>query len=237
MIEQKTKRVAILQSNYVPWKGYFDLIRSVDEFILFDEMQYTRRDWRNRNRIKTKDGVKWITIPVQVKGKYFQKISETLVSNREWAAEHWTMIRHSYARAPHFKECEAWLADLYRQAESIERLTDVNRLFLRAFCERFGITTPITDCAGYELVDGKTERLVSLCKQAGATTYISGPAARDYMDDEQWTQAGIALEYMNYSGYPEYDQLYPPFDHYVSMIDALVTLGDDALSAIERKRG
>src|SRR5215510_8709820 len=96
------KKVAIVQSNYIPWKGYFDLINSVDEFILFDDMQYTKRDWRNRNRIKTPDGVAWLTIPVAVKGKYHQRIADTLVSDPSWIASHWKTIRHCYARAPYF---------------------------------------------------------------------------------------------------------------------------------------
>src|SRR6201984_3471754 len=101
MVDADARRVAILQSNYIPWKGYFDLIRSVDEFILFDDMQYTRRDWRNRNRIKTPQGSQCITIPVEVKGKYLQKINETRVSDAEWPKRHWKSISQNYARAPH----------------------------------------------------------------------------------------------------------------------------------------
>ncbi|MBJ7432720.1 MAG: WbqC family protein, partial [Gemmataceae bacterium] len=106
LIKEKkmAKTVAILQSNYIPWKGYFDLIRSVDEFILYDEVQYTRRDWRNRNKIKTADGTQWLTVPVEVKGKYFQKINETLISESGWEKNHWTRICSAYSKAPYFKE-------------------------------------------------------------------------------------------------------------------------------------
>jgi hypothetical protein len=98
------KTIAIVQSNYIPWKGYFDLIARVDEFILYDDMQYTRRDWRNRNLIKTAQGLQWLTIPVDVKGKYFQRINETQISDANWAEVHWKSIVHTYARAPFFAQ-------------------------------------------------------------------------------------------------------------------------------------
>ena len=101
-----SKRVAIVQSNYIPWKGYFDLINSVDEFVLFDDMQYTRRDWRNRNKIKTPQGLKWLSIPVKVKGKYYQKINETKIEKRDWANKHWKTISMNYRDSPHFKKFE-----------------------------------------------------------------------------------------------------------------------------------
>src|SRR5262245_47725481 len=103
------KRVAVLQSNYIPWKGYFDLINSVDEFILYDDMQFTRRDWRNRNTIKTPNGIKWLTIPVAVKGKYFQTISETQINEREWGKRHLETLRANYAKTPFFRTYEALL--------------------------------------------------------------------------------------------------------------------------------
>src|SRR6476661_5616886 len=98
------KSIAIVQSNYIPWKGYFDMIRSVDEFILYDDVQYTRRDWRNRNRIKSSHGAQWLTIPVEVKGKYLQKIKETRVSDRLWARNHWRTLCCCYGKAPCFRE-------------------------------------------------------------------------------------------------------------------------------------
>ena len=114
------KKVAILQSNYIPWKGYFDIINLVDEFILYDDMQYTRRDWRNRNQIKTVDGVKWLTIPVDTKGKFFQKINETKVSDHKWAEAHWKAICLNYAKAPYFKTYEPLFEELYRKAGEME---------------------------------------------------------------------------------------------------------------------
>lgn len=222
-----TKRVAILQSNYIPWKGYFDLIAAVDEFILFDDVQYTRRDWRNRNRIKTQDGVKWLTIPVEAKGKYLQTIRETRISDPSWARKHWSALSHSYARTPYFHEYADRLEPLYLDAPP-ESLSEVNAAFIQTICAALSIETAITSSDRYQLIDGKTERLVGLCKQAGATHYLSGPAARDYIAPELFEEADVELEYMDYSGYPEYSQPYPPFDHYVTVLDLLFCTGPDA---------
>src|SRR5687767_4463301 len=108
------KSVAIVQSSYIPWKGYFDLINSVDEFILFDDRQYTRRDWRSRNRIKTARGVSWLSIPISSKGKYTQRIDETEVADPMWAQRHWAMIEQAYRRAPHFDAYCDRIRSLYR---------------------------------------------------------------------------------------------------------------------------
>jgi hypothetical protein len=221
------KKVAIVQSNYIPWKGYFDLINSVNEFILYDDMQYTRRDWRNRNLIKTANGPQWLTVPVQVKGKYFQKIRETEVGDPAWARDHWRSVAHSYARARHFKDYKDWAEQLYLGCEET-LLSRVNYRFLTAVCALLGVRTKISWSMDYELADGKTERLVALCRQAGATEYLSGPAAKDYMDEALFEREGIALRYMDYSGYPEYEQLFPPFEHGVTVLDLIFNEGPDA---------
>lgn len=222
-----SKRVAIVQSNYIPWKGYFDLIASVDEFILFDGVQFTKRDWRNRNKIKTKEGLRWLTIPVLSKGKYLQLIQETEIGESDWRNEHLKAMRYAYARARCFEEVWAWLVQTYEKCDSTF-LSDVNAVLIGAVCEFIGIPTKISRSSEFELVDGKNERLIALCRQAGATTYLSGPAARDYMDEEAFGKEGVAVEYMSYEGYPEYEQLHPPFEHGVSIVDLLMNAGRDA---------
>lgn len=223
------KTVAIVQSNYIPWKGYFDLINAVDEFILFDDVQYTRRDWRNRNKIKTPNGPQWLTIPVDVKGKFLQKINETLVSDSTWRRTHLEALRHNYARAPYFAESKAWLETLYLGDDEVT-LSKINYRFLVAICQKLNIHTPIRWSSDYTIVEGKNERLISLCQQAEADVYISGPAARDYMDLGVWQQAGITVKFANYVGYAEYHQLHPPFDHFVSALDLLLNEGPNAVN-------
>src|SRR4051812_30045838 len=143
------KRVAILQSNYIPWKGYFDLIHMVDEFILYDDMQYTRRDWRNRNLIKTPDGLKWLTIPVETKGKYYQAIKDTKVSDHSWAENHYKAFIHNYSKAPYFQDYKDLLQGLYEKASQIEHLSHINFLFIQAICDLLNTKTKISWSSDY----------------------------------------------------------------------------------------
>jgi hypothetical protein len=221
------KTVAVVQSNYIPWKGYFDLINKVDEFILFDDMQYTQRDWRNRNKIKTKEGLMWLSIPVNRKGKYFQKINEVTISEPTWNIRHWKSIAHNYSGAKYFKEYKELFKDLYL-CSTETYLSQINYQFIRAICGILGIQTKISWSMDYCLIEGKTERLIHLCRQAGATVYLSGPMAKNYLDEALFQEAGITLHYMDYTGYPEYKQLFPPFQHGVSILDLIFNTGPHA---------
>jgi WbqC-like protein family len=223
------KKVAIVQSNYIPWKGYFDLIHAVDEFILFDDAQYTRRDWRNRNLIKTREGPLWLTIPVQATGNYLSPIRSIVVSGSQWRTTHWRSIAAGYARAPYFKDYKEALEGLYL-GSSEEGLSAINHAFLAAVCKILGIGTRLSWSMDYEIEAGKTERIVSLCRQAGARTYLSGPSARGYLEASQFEGAGIDLRFFDYAGYPEYPQLHPPFRHDVSILDLLFNEGPAATS-------
>lgn len=216
-----------MQSNYIPWKGYFDLIAAVDEFILYDDMQYTRRDWRNRNQIKTPQGVQWLTVPVQVKGKYEQKIIETAIDGSNWAVAHWKALAQNYRRAPHFDEIAELLEPLYL-VDSFTHISQLNIRFIEAICNYLKIKTVITNSSDYKLSNGKTERLADLCKQAGGTEYISGPSAKDYLEELIFTERGIAVTWFNYAGYPEYPQLWGEFTHGVTILDLLFNCGKDA---------
>ena len=235
-IKETPKKVAIVQSCYIPWKGYFDLINMIDEFILYDDTQYTRRDWRNRNLIKTPQGLLWLSIPVEVKGKYLQKINETKINDATWAASHWKTIVQNYSKAKYFAEFRSLFEPLYLQNDE-SFLSKVNLAFLKAICEALGIQTKITQSSDYELVDGKTERLIGLCKSAGGQHYISGPAAKDYLDESLFEQAGVGLSYMDYSGYPAYTQLYGPFEHGVTILDLLFNEGPNAKAYMKSFEG
>jgi hypothetical protein len=221
------KKVAILQSNYIPWKGYFDLLASVDEFILYDDMQYTRRDWRNRNLIKTPQGLKWLTVPVNVKGKYHQKIIETEVDGSDWKKKHWTSLKLNYQRAPYFDEIAQWLEPLYMEY-SYSHISHLNRKVIEAICRYLNIKTIISNSWDYTLLDGKSERLADLCAQAGGTEYISGPAAKDYIEEAVFVDRNIKLTWFDYSGYPEYPQLWGEFQHGVTILDLLFNCGKNS---------
>ena len=221
------KTVAIVQSSYIPWKGYFDLINSVDEFILYDDRQYTRRDWRNRNRIKAPGGPVWLTIPVMSKGKYLQRIDETYAENNIWRTRHWQSLRQSYSRAPHFAAYTQLVEELYLGSQE-RRLSLINRDFIEAICRLLGIATTVRWSTEYSAEGSKTARLVDLCRQAGATAYLSGPTARTYLQESLFEAHGIAVRYIDYSNYPAYPQVYPPFDHHVTILDLLFHTGPEA---------
>lgn len=218
------KKVAILQSNYIPWKGYFDLINKVDEFVLYDDMQYTRRDWRNRNKIKTAQGLKWLSIPVNVKGKYFQKINETTISDNSWNKIHWNTLKHNYSKAAYFRDYKDLFEELYLGNQD-KYLSQVNYRFITAINKILGITTKIRWSNEFELVDGQTERLLQICKDCKADVYVSGPAAKGYFDEELAKEENIEIEWMDYSGYTEYKQLFTPFEHGVTILDLIFNEG------------
>lgn len=204
------------------------MIASVDEFILYDDMQFTRRDWRNRNQIKTAQGLTWLTIPVMNKGNYSEAIKNIRISDHSWADSHWKSIRLSYSRAPHFDLFAQEIESLYARAASIQLLSEVNYLFLGELCRMLGIKTSMTWSMNYNVDGGKSERLINICKQAGATCYLSGPAAKSYLDEAAFEQAGISVEWMDYSNYAPYPQRFGDFAHGVSVIDVLFNCGHKA---------
>ncbi len=219
------KKGIITQSNYIPWKGYFDSIRNVDVFVVYDDMQYTKRDWRNRNIIKTPQGLKWLTIPVEVKGKYFQKIIDTRIADLSWNLNHINLIKENYKNAPHYPETIDWLEPLYRKC-NFEFLTDVNLHFINEINKKLSIKTEIILSKEFDLHEEKTQRLVEICKSLDVTDYYSGPAAKAYMDVSKFKDNNINVHFWNYSQYIEYQQINGDFEHGVSIIDLFMNLGD-----------
>jgi hypothetical protein len=219
------KRVAILQSNYIPWKGYFDIIHDVDEFIFYDDRQYTKQDWRNRNRIKTPTGTAWLTIPVG--GRGVRRICDVELPVSEWACEHWCRLESSYARAPYFEVNRAMLEEIYL-GTTWRYLSDLNQHLIRTIASTLAITTAFRDSRQLEIRGSKQERLLDILRQTGADVYVSGPAARSYIEPSRFAEEGIELRWMDYAGYPEYPQLHPPFVHEVTVLDLLFHTGPDA---------
>jgi len=220
------KKIAILQSNYIPWKGYFDLINMVDEFILYDEVQYTKNDWRNRNRIQTRQGVQWITISIRHK-HLSQLIKDTKITDRKWGKKHWTTIKQNYSKATYFKDYQDIFEALYLNSDE-KFLSEINYKFIVAICNILGITTKIRWSSEFKLVDGQTEKLLGICKDCNADIYLSGPAAKSYFDEALAQKENIKVEWMDYSGYPEYRQRFEPFVHGVTILDLIFNEGSNA---------
>ncbi|MFC4893236.1 WbqC family protein [Streptosporangium amethystogenes subsp. fukuiense] len=225
------KRVAIVQSNYIPWKGYFDLIAHVDEFVLLDEVQYTDRDWRNRNRIKTAAGPRWLSIPL-THGPRSRLINEMVIADPNWNIMHWRALTQAYRKAAYFDEFAPALEALYYGCRD-DRLSGINRHFLEGLCSVLGIRADLRWSTDYVTTGSKTERLVDLCQKAGAHEYITGPTARAYLDESLFRRAGIELRWFDYSSYPEYPQLHPPFDHRVSVLDLIFNTGPNAIEYLK----
>jgi hypothetical protein len=219
------KTVVILQSSYIPWKGYFDLINLADEFIFYDDVQYTRLDWRNRNKIKTSAGLKWLTIPVGYNMDW--KICEVEMKNQLWKKKHKKSIEQNYSRAAHFEEFRNILDELYDNDQS--NLSAFNQKAIMAISKVLGINTKFRDVRDYSPVGYRTERLIDLLKKSGADKYISGPSAKNYLAENRFEEEGIKLEYFSYEGYPEYRQLHGAFVHEVSVIDLIFNEGKGAI--------
>ena len=200
----------------------------VDEFVIYDDAQYTKRDWRNRNLIKTINGGKWITIPVEVKNKYRQTIKETKVSGNEWVKKHLKTLRYSYSRSEHFDGMIDWLGSIYKSCERQVYLSEINLLFIREIAGYLGIKTKISFSSDYILEGDNSGKAMNICLQAVAQEYLTGPAAISYLDVEAFIRNGINVKWMDYSGYREYTQLYPPFIHGVSIIDLIFSAGEKA---------
>jgi hypothetical protein len=220
-------QISIVQSCYIPWKGFFDLIGRCDEYVIYDRMQFAKRHWHNRNRIKTTNGIEWMTIPVVTKGRFNQPIDEVMIE-KPWAEKHWRALELAYSHAPSFEVLSPVVRSWYERADRERRLTDVNELFTREIAGLLGLRTRIVRDATYPADGAKTARLLAIAQAAGADRYLSGPTARAYLDEALLAAGGITTEWMSYEGYPEYQQLHGKFEHAVSVLDLLFNTGDEA---------
>jgi hypothetical protein len=228
------RTVAVLQSNYIPWKGYFDLINSADLFIFYDDVQFTKNDWRNRNKIKTPDGLKWITIPCGFKSHML--IYEIGLPDSDWQNKHWNLIKENYSKAPYFNQYSKFFENIYLN-QKWKNLSDLNQYLIKNISLKFlNIKTQFDDSRNYSIQGKGEDRLINLLKKVNATKYISGPSGKAYISNNRFLSEGIHLEWMNYNNYPEYQQLYPPFQHAVSIVDLLFNTGSNAENFFKIKK-
>lgn len=225
--------VVILQPSYIPWRGYFDQIRRADLFIFYDDVQYDKHGWRNRNQIKTSQGKQWITIPVHSKGVTEGiPIKDVQIDwSKSWPKKHLNALTIAYAKAPFFRSFQPWLESVYkRRDEFLTAFTIDTTVELARMLDITG--TKFMRSSEIPGIDGqKTDRLIQILQHVGAKHYLSGPSARDYIEQEKFDDAGITLEFIEYD-YPEYPQLHPPYDSFVTVLDLLFMVGEDALSYI-----
>jgi hypothetical protein len=226
-------KCVILQPSYIPWRGVFDQIRQADVFVFYDDVQYDKHGWRNRNQIKTPNGKQWLTIPVSAKGAVTDALpinQVPIVWTKAWNKEHLKTLRQNYGKAPHFKRYEPLLEEFYGRQDKL--LADFTIDFTIALSRTLGIEhTRFLRSSTLECSGQKTARLIELLQKIGADHYLSGPSARDYIETEQFEAAGIKLDYFRYD-YPEYPQQYPPYDPNVSVLDLMFMTGEKALGYI-----
>lgn len=213
-------RVGIIQSNYIPWRGYFDLIASVDVFIFHDDAQYTKQDWRNRNRLRLRDGLHWITVPVKAH-PVDTAIDQIEIDGREWQAKHERMMEQALRSAPYYMHAKA----LWEVAKDGHRtLSDLNQELIRRVCMYLGISTRFLNARDLCVRGSKTDKVLGIVKAVGGTTYLSGPAAAVYLDVERMNRHGIEVEWMRYRNDP-YPQQFAGFEPAVSILDTIANVG------------
>ncbi len=218
--------LVILQSNYIPWKGYFDLIHDADLFVFYDDLQFTKNDWRNRNKIKTAQGCKWLSIPVGTNAN--RLICEVALDDASWQRSHWDSLRQQYEKLPYFKLYRHFFEDVYL-GKRWANLSELNQYLIKYISHNIlGLSTRFQDSRDFQLAGQKLERLLDLVVKSKATRYVSGPAAKGYIEPEKFDELGIELVWKDYSNYPEYPQPHPPFEHGVSILDLLFNVGPEA---------
>jgi hypothetical protein len=222
--------IAISQSNYLPWKGYFDLIQSSDIFVFYDSVQYTKNDWRNRNVIKTSNGLVWLTVPVHQKS-INQTINSIEIAGSHWAKKHWKAITQSYSKSMFFNQYSDYFADIY--SSKWLSLSELNQNLLMDICKLLGIEATFIRSESFQLHGDKNQRIIQICKELEADTYLSGPAAKSYIEPKIFEQAGVELKWMDYSGYIPYQQLYGGYESFVSILDLLFNEGPNAIQYIK----
>jgi hypothetical protein len=223
-------RLVVLQPSYLPWLGYFDQMYKSDLFILYDDVQYDKHGWRNRNRIKTAQGPLWLTVPVLTHGQGLPTNRDARIDARQpWARKHLQALRINYAKAVAFAEVFDTLAPVLEG--SWTHLCDLNRAVLDALCGLLGLTRRILWSSELDIPGQKTERLINICRALGADRYLTGDAASDYLDETQFAAHGIRVEYHHYR-HPVYAQLHGEFVPYLSVVDLLMNHGRESLRVL-----
>jgi len=223
--------VSVHQPQYIPWLGFFDKIKRSDCFVFLDLVQYKPREFQNRNKICTKDGWLWLTVPVISKGQGRQKIADVLIDNESnWQNKHWGGIRSGYARAPFFKQHSSFFEEVY--SVKWGKLTDLNVHIIKYILQQLHIDTPLRFESEIGTTCESTERIIEICRKLNADTYLSGMGGKDYLNEERFKEENIKLEYQHYH-HPVYRQVFDaPFISHLSVIDLLFNEGEKSARVI-----
>ena len=229
------KRVAVIQPGYLPWLGFFELIASSDVFVIYDDVQFDKNGWRNRNRIKTAEGPQWLTIPVLIKGKNKPLNNEVNVKEDLWRKKHLKSLQHNYVKSKYFNDVFGILEKGLN--EDTDKLIDIDMFFVNKIKEYLGIKTDVVLSSDLGVDGGnKTDRLINICRKFGGTHYYNGAAGKELYKKEDFASLGVTLEFQDYK-HPVYTQLYGEFVPYLSVVDLLFNEGKASLDIILSGRG
>lgn len=226
-----------MQPTYLPWIGYFDLMDQADVFVFLDNVQFAKRSWQQRNRIKTPRGLEWLTVPVNVSGRYHQLISDVEIADQSYVTRHLSAIRRNYACASYFKSVYSYLEGLFHSASKSRRLLHLNAQIITAIAEIMGLQKPIIMASDITHEGKRSERLALICSKLNADTYLSALGSAEYLLQEvhEFSKRGIRVLFHHYE-HPHYNQLYPPFMPYASIIDLIFNEGFEILRIIRSGR-
>lgn len=225
--------IGILQPGYLPWLGFFEQIYRSDMFVFYDDVQYDKNGWRNRNRIRTASGVQWLTVPVLLKNESKQIIKDVKINNQEnWRKKHLTSIRTNYSKGEYFNDYFPLLEKIY--AREWNYLIDLNMELVYVLCDMLGLKKPFKFSSELDVEGDKNSRLVNICNKLGANKFYEGQTGKEYINMDVFKSAGIEVEFQNYK-HPEYSQLYGDFIPYLSVIDLLFNEGSQSLEIITKE--
>ena len=217
--------LAAIQSSYIPWKGYFDIVNDVDIFVFYDDVQFTPRDWRSRNKIKGPSGAQWLTVPVG--SKRSRLICDVSILDHSWQDKHYEAIKNYYSNCPFFSSY-LWILDEMYKTKKWQNLSVFNQHVIKLLSTHLGIEVEFKTSDEFKLVGSKQARMMDLIRKVNATTYVSGPSASDYLQSDFFAANGVELKFKDYTGYPEYPQKYGPFEHGVTVLDLIFNVGPEA---------
>ena len=220
-----SQKFAVMQSNYIPWKGYFDLINDVDTLIIYDDVQFTKNDWRNRNKIKTQQGPLWLTVPV---GQDISRnVNEVMIAEKAWQKKHWKTLELNYKKQKGFSQYKDFFENFYL-SKTWENLSEMNQYLIENICQFLKISTEIKRSEFFNKKGEGSIKLLSLLKDADAKEYFSGPAGLNYFSEQDFKKENIKLTIKKYGPYQQYDQPYGEFINEVSVLDLLFCCGDES---------
>lgn len=230
LVFMEKRCIAIMQPGYFPWLGFFELMGRCDLFVFLDDVQYTKRDWRNRNRLRSSSGWQWITVPVLSRNHSKEAINDILINNTiDWRRKHLNIILKNYGKARFFNEYYRDIVDIYsRNWQNLSELTICSTLFIK---DKLGITTPHIRSSSLKIKEKQSKRILEICRELRASELLDSKASRGFLDTAIFAKRNIKITFQDYK-HPVYEQIHKPFMEYMSALDLLLNCGKESLNIL-----